>query len=94
MPQPSAHICRRSGRREASAKPGLLEYGFGARFAGVLERRSRSVRVPGRGRRAGSAVMVDNLVTSLAAAGAPERMICRTSRAEMEVDTVTSKSST
>jgi hypothetical protein len=38
--------------------------------------------------------MVDNLVTSLAAAGAPERMICRTSRAEMEVDTVTSKSST
>lgn len=41
-----------------------------------------------------SADMVDNLVTSLAAAGAPERMICRTSRAEMEVDTVTSKSST
>jgi hypothetical protein len=38
--------------------------------------------------------MVDNLVTSLAAAGAPEPMICRTSRAEMEVDTATSKSST
>jgi hypothetical protein len=38
--------------------------------------------------------MVDNLVTSRAAAGAPERMICRTSRAEMKVDTVSSKSST
>ena len=36
--------------------------------------------------------MVGNLVTSLAAAGAPERVICRTCRAEMEADAVTSKS--
>ena len=38
--------------------------------------------------------MVDNLVTGLAAVGAPEQMICRISRAGMEDDTITSKSAT